>query len=127
MKTQAVALSIVVTKSFASLRHRPSQAKVRSTTQRCGKISKPFAWPNRLMIVSFHAPIRRALSGTATWSQTEILGMLQSFLLDSHTLLSCIAVETLPGTEPNVDPLGVGLGYERFLRTSPLTPLPTHC
>jgi hypothetical protein len=26
-----------------------------------------------------------------------------------------------------VDPLGVGLGYERFLRTSPLTPLPAQC
>jgi hypothetical protein len=53
--------------------------------------------------------------------------MLQSFLLDPHTPLSCIAVETLPGAEPNVDPLGIGLGYERFLRTSPLTPLPAQC
>jgi hypothetical protein len=69
----------------------------------------------------------RALSGTATWSQTEIVGLLDGFLLDMHTPLSCIAVETLPGTEPNVDPLGVGLGYERFLRTSPLTPLPAQC
>jgi hypothetical protein len=68
-----------------------------------------------------------ALSGTATWSQEEIYHMLQGFQLDTHTPLSCIAVETLPGTEPNVDPLGVGLGYERFLRTSPLTPLPAQC
>lgn len=69
----------------------------------------------------------RSLSGTATWSQTEIVGMLSSFLLDPHTPLSCIAVETLPGTEPNLDPVGIGLGYERFLRTSPLTPLPAQC
>jgi hypothetical protein len=36
-KTRATALAIVASKSFASLRHRPSQAKLRSTTQRRGR------------------------------------------------------------------------------------------
>ena len=67
------------------------------------------------------------LSGTATWSQTEVGGLLQGLLLDPHTPLSCLAVETLPGTAPNLDPVGIGLGYERFLRTSPLTPVPAQC
>jgi hypothetical protein len=33
--------------SFASLRHLPSHAKVRSTTQRRGSTSKPFALSER--------------------------------------------------------------------------------
>jgi hypothetical protein len=68
-----------------------------------------------------------AQNGTVTWSQPEIVRLLDDYLLDAHTPLSCIAVETLPGTQPNVDPLGVGLGYERFLRTSPLTAVPAQC
>jgi SRSO17 transposase len=36
---------------------RFSHAKVRSTTQRRGKISKPFAWSDRLMISTFQSPI----------------------------------------------------------------------
>ena len=36
--------------SLASLRHRPSHAKVRSTTQRLGRISKPLAMSERLTI-----------------------------------------------------------------------------
>lgn len=37
----ASALAIVASKSLASRRQRPSQAKVRSTTHRCGRTSKP--------------------------------------------------------------------------------------
>ena len=66
--------------------------------------------------------IDRRLSGTATWSQTEVGTLLQGLLLDPPTSLSCLAVETLPGTAPNLDPVGIGVGYERFLRTSPLRP-----
>ena len=71
--------------------------------------------------------IDRRLSGTATWSQTEVGTLMQGLLLDPHTSLSCLAVETLPGTAPNLDPVGIGVGYERFLRTSPLTPVPAQC
>ncbi|MEM6558955.1 MAG: hypothetical protein AAF605_04145 [Myxococcota bacterium] len=37
------------------------------------------------------------------------------------------AVETLPADQPMPDPLGPGLGYERFPTTSPLTPVPPVC
>ena len=43
--------------SFASLRQRPSHAKVRSTTHRLGMTSKPFAVSERLTISSVHFPI----------------------------------------------------------------------
>ena len=39
-------------------------------------------------------------------------------------ILSCLAVETLPGDAPWSDPLGAQLGYERFLRTSTLVAVP---
>jgi hypothetical protein len=48
--TQAVALSMVASKSFASRRLRLSHAIVRSTTHRRGKSSKPFAASERLMM-----------------------------------------------------------------------------
>jgi len=57
MYSHAVALSMVRSKSLASLRLRPSQAKVRSTTQRRGSSSKPLAWSDRLTISSVHVPI----------------------------------------------------------------------
>jgi len=46
IRVQAVELAIVVSQSFASLRHLPSQAKVRSTTQRRGKTLMPL-WLSR--------------------------------------------------------------------------------
>ena len=42
--------------SLASLRERPSQAKVRSTTQRRGKSSKPFVASKRLTISMVKRP-----------------------------------------------------------------------
>jgi hypothetical protein len=69
----------------------------------------------------------RVDSGTATWSNAEINRLLDLIALGSETALSCIAVETLPGDQPIADPVGTGLGYERFLRTSPLTPIPEVC
>jgi hypothetical protein len=48
MKSQACALSIVASKSFARRRFRLSQAMVRSTTQRRGSGSKPMAASDRL-------------------------------------------------------------------------------
>lgn len=64
---------------------------------------------------------------TATWSSTEINETLNLLTLGPDTPLSCLTVETLPGDEPAMDPLGAGLGYERFLRTSPLTAVPGLC
>ena len=54
IKVHAVALSEVCSQSFASLRQRPSQAKVRSTTHRRGSTSKPLAVSDRLMISMVH-------------------------------------------------------------------------
>lgn len=65
--------------------------------------------------------------GTATWSESEIQELLGMFGLGPDTPLSCLVVETLPGDEPIPDPLGSGLGYERFLRTSALTAVPGLC
>jgi len=52
MKTQALVDAIVRSKSFASLRHRPSYANVRSTTHPRGGTSKPLRLSERLMISS---------------------------------------------------------------------------
>lgn len=66
-------------------------------------------------------------AGTATWSNDELSVELALLGLEPDTPLSCLAVETLPGDTPIPDPVGTGLGYERFLRTSPLTPVPRLC
>jgi hypothetical protein len=55
---QATALAMLASKSFASLRQRPSHAKVRSTTHLRGKTSKPCAMSERLMISIVHSPMR---------------------------------------------------------------------
>ena len=56
MKSQAVELSRVVSKSLARRRFRPSQAKVRSTTHRRGSSTKPLAVSDRLMISMTQSP-----------------------------------------------------------------------
>ena len=60
MKSHAVAEAMVCSKSLARRRLRFSQAKVRSTTQRRGKSSKPLAVSDRLMISTVHLPMRRS-------------------------------------------------------------------
>ena len=57
-RTQATALAMVASKSLASLRQRPSQAKVRSTTHLRGRTSKPLAVSERLMISIVHRRLR---------------------------------------------------------------------
>ena len=47
ISTQASALSVDFSQSFASRRHRPSHAKVRSTTHLRGSTSKPLAVSDR--------------------------------------------------------------------------------
>ena len=56
IKVHAVALSRDCSQSFANLRQRPSQAKVRSTTHRRGSTSKPLAVSDRLMISTVQSP-----------------------------------------------------------------------
>jgi hypothetical protein len=68
-----------------------------------------------------------ALYGNATWSHKEITSLLDLLTLPRDTPLSCLAVETLPGGSPFPDPLGMDLGLERLLRTSPLVPVPAIC
>jgi hypothetical protein len=79
-----------------------------------------YRWTNR-----FQPP--RADTGTATWSASEIDAVLALLGLSPDTPLSCLVVETLPGEQPVTDPVSAGLGYERFLRTSPLTAVPAQC
>jgi len=57
MKSQASAEAMDVSQSLANLRQRPSHAKVRSTAQRRGSTSKPFAVSDRLTIYSVQSPI----------------------------------------------------------------------
>lgn len=61
---QASAEATDFSQSLANLRHRPSQAKVRSTTHRRGSTSKPLAVPERFTISIVHSPIR----SSAPWS-----------------------------------------------------------
>lgn len=65
--------------------------------------------------------------GVATWSSTEIALLLKALGLEAAMPLSCLAVETLPAAQPLADPLGADLGYERILRTSALTAIPSAC
>lgn len=55
-RIHASAEAIERSKSLARRRHRPSQAKVRSTTQRRGRTSNPFALSDRLTISSTKRP-----------------------------------------------------------------------
>ncbi len=61
MKSHAVELSRVFSKSLARRRFRPSRAKVRSTTHRRGSSTKPLAVSDRLMISIFQSP-RQAMA-----------------------------------------------------------------
>ena len=56
MKVHAVELAMDCSQSLASRRHRPSHAKVRSTTQRRGRTSKPLAASERFMISIVQSP-----------------------------------------------------------------------
>ena len=59
MSIQASAEATDFSQSLASLRQRPSQAKVRSTTHRRGSTSKPLAVSERVTTSIVHAPNRR--------------------------------------------------------------------
>lgn len=65
--------------------------------------------------------------GKADWSSAEITASLGLLTLGPDAPLSCLVVETLPGEVPYPDPVAGQLGYERFLRTSPLTTIPPIC
>ena len=57
MKIHAVADAMEFSKSLARRRFRFSHAKVRSTTQRRGKTTKPFTRSDRLIISIVQSPI----------------------------------------------------------------------
>lgn len=76
---------------------------------------------------TFRSERAHAETGTASWSETELETELDLLGLSPDTPLSCLVVETLPGSQPVSDPVSSGLGYERFLRTSPLTAIPPQC
>ena len=57
MVIQAAALSMDFSQSFDRRRHRPSQVKVGSTTQRRGRTSKPLAASERLTVSTVQRPM----------------------------------------------------------------------
>ena len=63
----AVLLAIRVSTSLASRRLRPYQAKLRSTTQRRGRTTKPLARSQRLTMVSATRSWRAAAAATSPW------------------------------------------------------------
>jgi hypothetical protein len=67
------------------------------------------------------------LYGTATWTQFEVASALEAIGCGPDAPLSALAVEILPSTEPAADPMGVDLGSERILRTSPLVAVADVC
>lgn len=70
---------------------------------------------------------RAGADGKTDWSSAEITAGLALLTLGPDAPLSCLVVETLPGEAPYPDPVAGQLGYERFLRTSPLTSIPPIC
>ena len=62
MNSHVVALSMVFSKSFTRRRLRPSQANVRSTTQRLGRMWKPLAASERFD--DFERPAADGRKGT---------------------------------------------------------------
>lgn len=87
---------------------------------------KPGAFRTDLLRPVFTTSIEET-SGRTSWSSSEITSLLADITLGPDAPLSCIVVETLPGEQPWGDPLGRNLGYERILRTSPLTKIPEIC
>jgi hypothetical protein len=78
--------------------------------------------------VFFDADAARLLEAAkADWSHAEITAALELLTLGPDAPLSCLVVETLPGEAPYSDPVAEHLGYERFLRISPLTAVPLVC
>ena len=73
MVIQAAALSMDFSQSFDRRRHRPSQAKVGSTTQRRGRTSKPPAASERLTVSTVQRPM--AFQGIAQlWPGIAAIG-----------------------------------------------------
>lgn len=68
-----------------------------------------------------------ALTGRAEWASATLTEHLRLLTLGPDAPLACLVVETLPGEAPYAEPLDRDLGYERFLRTSPLTAVPAVC
>lgn len=65
--------------------------------------------------------------GEASFGTAEFELALASLGFARTAPLSVLAVELLPQDVPTSDPLGAGLGGQRILRSSPLTPVPVIC
>lgn len=76
----------------------------------------------------FAASKTRDVFGLATFLEKDIEAALKSVALPVNSPLSVLAVELLPAgvSFPN-NPVSSGLGQERILRASPLTPVPAIC
>ena len=86
MKVQAEELSIDASQSFASLRQRPSQAKVRSTTQRRGRTSKPLLAQLTSNVRGTDFLIDNNIQDQATWFDlAKMLGFEDMVISDGAT------------------------------------------
>src|SRR5271157_3531822 len=71
-RRKASALRLRHSQSFANLRQRPSQARVRSTIQRLGRARKPLALSDRLTISTL---TRARMRFIALWNSGEVGGV----------------------------------------------------
>lgn len=116
MKSHAVADAMVCSKSFARRRFRLSHASVRSTTQRRGSTSKPFAASGLLMVSMVHLPQLRSASlklicGIAAIS--EHVAQPGEALDDCGEHQRCaIAVLDVGGVDYGVNEIAVGGGED---------------
>jgi len=76
---------------------------------------------------TFGATTRSNAFATATFSAAEVDQALATLRFAPGAPLSVLAVELLPNGDAVADPLGIQLGTQRILRTSPLTPVPAIC
>ena len=100
-----------------------AQAERMDGQERCNVLlgRKPAPW------TGFSGGGRTNEFGTATFGDAEIQLALEALALANEAPLSVLAVELLPNGAPVVDPLGIDLGAQRILRTSPLIPVPAIC
>ncbi|WP_426611293.1 hypothetical protein [Bradyrhizobium sp. McL0616] len=94
------------------------------------------AWRNILLVTRQGNAVRthdnvsqsRDVRASAFFTDEEIRGALDHFLLSRDSRLSILAVELMPeGTVPQKTPLTDELGSRRILRTSPLEPVHAVC
>jgi hypothetical protein len=119
-----------------SLRGLPGNTSMYFLLYAQAKQADGLAWRNILLVTRQGDAVRshdnvsqsRDVRATAFFTDEEIRGALDRFLLPRDSRLSILAVELMPdGTMPHKAPLTDELGSRRILRTSPLEPVHAVC